>query len=49
MANTTMIKIEGGNHCYFGYYGDQKGDNAATITREAQHAQSVAAITAFLH
>lgn len=28
--------IEGGNHAYFGYYGDQEGDGKATITRQAQ-------------
>ncbi len=33
-----MVKvvIEGGNHAYFGWYGDQKGDNPALITREEQ-------------
>jgi hypothetical protein len=28
--------IEGGNHAYFGNYGEQKGDGVATISREAQ-------------
>jgi hypothetical protein len=33
--------INGGNHAQFGYYGDQEGDNAATITRAAQQAAAV--------
>lgn len=28
--------IEGGNHAYFGHYGEQDGDGTATITREEQ-------------
>jgi hypothetical protein len=35
-ADTVFISIEGGNHAYFGWYGDQRGDNPATITREEQ-------------
>jgi hypothetical protein len=35
-AGTVFIEIEGGNHAYFGYYGEQSGDNPATITREQQ-------------
>ena len=35
---TTSVVIEGGNHAYFGWYGDQKGDNTATITREEEQA-----------
>lgn len=34
--STEFIVIEGGNHAYFGYYGDQKGDNPAEITRTDQ-------------
>lgn len=33
---TVWVVIEGGNHAYFGWYGDQKGDNQAAITREEQ-------------
>lgn len=29
-------KIEGGNHAFFGNYGNQKGDGIATISREEQ-------------
>ena len=35
--------IEGGNHAQFGWYGPQSGDNVATISREEQQAQIVAA------
>jgi hypothetical protein len=37
--STTRIEITGGNHAQFGWYGDQGGDNAATITREEQQTQ----------
>lgn len=41
--STTYFEIEGGNHTYFGWYGDglQAGDNPATISREEQQAQVV--------
>src|SRR5205085_11344268 len=42
-ADTVYAAIEGGNHAGFGRYGPQAGDNAATITPEAQQAQVVAA------
>jgi len=35
-SSTMRVEIAGGNHAQFGWYGDQAGDNAATITREAQ-------------
>ncbi len=35
-ADSTFVAAEGGNHSYFGWYGDQRGDNPATITREEQ-------------
>lgn len=34
--DTAFVEIDGGNHAYFGWYGDQRGDNPATITREDQ-------------
>lgn len=40
--------IKGGNHAWFGNYGEQKGDGDAQITREQQQAQTVAAITDFI-
>jgi hypothetical protein len=39
----TFVPIEGGNHAQFGWYGPQQGDNEATITREEQQAQVIAA------
>jgi hypothetical protein len=37
--STVRVEIEGGNHAQFGWYGDQDGDNPATITREQQQTQ----------
>ena len=34
--STVRVEITGGNHAQFGWYGDQEGDNPATITREQQ-------------
>ena len=42
--NYTEICIEGGNHAQFGNYGVQKGDGAASISREEQQNQAVEAI-----
>lgn len=39
--DTTWVQIEGGYHAQFGWYGDQPGDNPATISREKQQAQIV--------
>jgi len=38
-TSTVRVEIAGGNHAQFGWYGDQGGDNAATITREFQQSQ----------
>ena len=35
-ADTTWVKIEGGNHAQFGSYGAQAGDNPAKISAEKQ-------------
>lgn len=43
-STTTVIEINGGNHAYFGYYGEQRGDNPAEITREEQHQDTKDAI-----
>jgi pimeloyl-ACP methyl ester carboxylesterase len=40
--NTEFILIKGGNHAQFGWYGDQAGDNPATISREQQLSQIIA-------
>lgn len=45
---TTFVAIEGGNHSQFGWYGEQSGDNPATITREIQQAAVVTATLAAL-
>lgn len=34
--NTQWVKIEGGNHSQFGWYGFQQGDKEAEISRERQ-------------
>lgn len=47
-ADTAWIGIEGGNHVQFGYYRHQLGDGSATISREEQQRQLVAALTAVL-
>jgi dienelactone hydrolase len=41
--DTVWTAIEGGNHAQFGWYGPQPGDGQATISREEQGAQIVAA------
>lgn len=46
--DTAFVAIEGGNHAQFGFYGEQKGDNTAQISREAQQAQIVGATAGFL-
>ena len=41
---TREVRIEGGNHSQFGYYGFQPGDWTAQISREEQQRITVAAI-----
>jgi hypothetical protein len=45
---TSWVAIEGGNHAQFGWYGPQPGDRAATISREQQQEQIVAATLVLL-
>jgi hypothetical protein len=40
---TVWVPIEGGNHAQFGWYGPQSDADVATISREEQQAQIVAA------
>lgn len=40
-ADTMWVRIEGGNHAQFGWYGDQAGDNPAIITRQQQQQQII--------
>lgn len=39
--STRFIPLEGGNHAQFGWYGDQSGDNPATISRAEQQKLTV--------
>lgn len=43
-----VIEIEGGNHAYFGSYGEQKGDGVADITPQNQQDQTVQLILEFI-
>lgn len=47
-SGTQWVAIEGGNHAQFGWYGPQSGDNPATISREEQQRQVVAATAQLL-
>ena len=47
-AETRWVAIVGGNHAQFGWYGPQSGDNPATINRQAQQQEVVAATLALL-
>lgn len=50
LENTeNKIEISGGNHAYFGNYGEQKGDGKATITREEQQEIAVKEIIEFIN
>lgn len=40
--------LQGGNHAGFGFYGPQKGDGEATISRDEQIGQTAQLIAAFL-
>ncbi len=42
------VEIAGGNHAYFGNYGEQKGDGKAVITREEQQEITVKEIIKFI-
>lgn len=42
------IVIQGGNHAYFGSYGEQEGDGVATITADEQRYSTVNAIRSFI-
>ncbi len=46
--SATVMRIEGGNHAQFGYYGIQDGDGAATISRTEQQMRAVSATVEFL-
>lgn len=42
------LEIVGGNHAYFGDYGEQEGDGTASITRREQQAMAIDAIIDFM-
>ena len=46
--DAAFVRIEGGNHAQFGWYGEQAGDNPATISREDQQQQTVMATLSVL-
>ena len=41
--------IEGGNHAYFGNYGEQPGDGSAAISREEQQSQTAEELVGLAH
>jgi hypothetical protein len=43
-----FLKIQGANHCQFGYYGFQLGDDKATISREQQQKETLNAMVSFI-
>lgn len=47
-AGTTWVQITGGDHAQFGWYGDQAGDNPASISRSDQQAQIITATLGLL-
>ena len=47
-GNTQWLEIEGGNHSQFGWYGFQKGDSEAEISREEQQRQILDGILQWL-
>jgi hypothetical protein len=47
-SSTTIVEITGGNHGQFGWYGNQPGDNPATISRSVQQAEIINATVLLL-
>lgn len=43
-STTRWVRVEGGNHSQFGWYGFQPGDRRATISPERQRAVTVSAV-----
>ncbi len=46
--NNIHLTIDGGNHAYFGSYGEQKGDGTASITSAEQRLETVNAISTYI-
>lgn len=47
-SSVQWVEIEGGNHAQFGWYGEQRGDVPAAISRMEQQARIVEATVALL-
>ncbi len=47
-ADTVAVVVAGGNHAQFGWYGAQRGDGEASLTREEQLIRVADAIRRFL-
>ena len=47
-TDTTFVRLEGGNHAQFGWYGPQDGDLEATLPHEEQQALTVEATVEML-
>ena len=43
-----VVRLEGGNHAYFGNYGEQAGDGEATISRDMQQVLTIDQIVWFI-
>mgnify|MGYP001070056933 CR=1 FL=1 len=48
MRLAEQVVIEGGNHAYFGNYGEQVGDGLASISRQEQQAITVETMIRFI-
>lgn len=48
MRLAEQVVIEGGNHAYFGNYGEQEGDGLASISRQEQQAIAVETMIRFI-
>jgi predicted esterase len=48
-TSTEWVVVEGGDHAQFGWYGPQKGDNAATLSREEQQQIVIESTTMLLN
>ena len=48
ISNNIEVVIDGGNHAYFGNYGDQKGDKKAIVTRKEQQKKTILEILKFV-
>ena len=48
MRKAEQVVIEGGNHAYFGNYGEQEGDGLASLSRQEQQMIAVKAMIRFI-